>query len=100
MPKYLIERQFLLPVTQRLIVEAADLESACQQAIEADDWVGQEEIHDAASTPTINGAREIDETMETKIKAGGISPGAYLWKDAPGRPPLLEISERYLTKPD
>ncbi len=58
MPKHPIERQYLLPVNERLIVEAADPESARRQAIEAEDCVDQEKNYDAASTPTIHGTRQ------------------------------------------
>jgi hypothetical protein len=34
MPKYVIERQYLLPVYQRLVVEADTPEAACGEAIE------------------------------------------------------------------
>ena len=31
MPRYIIERQYLLPVYQRLALEAPDVESACRE---------------------------------------------------------------------
>ncbi len=30
MPKFVIERQYLLPIYQRLIIDAPDIETACQ----------------------------------------------------------------------
>jgi hypothetical protein len=34
MPKYVVERQYLLPVYQRLVVEADTVEAACEKAID------------------------------------------------------------------
>jgi hypothetical protein len=38
MTKYIIERQYLLPVFQHLIIEAPDLSIACQTALDDDNW--------------------------------------------------------------
>jgi hypothetical protein len=32
MPKFVIERQYLLPIYQRLIIDAPDITTACQEA--------------------------------------------------------------------
>jgi hypothetical protein len=37
MPKFVIERQYLLPIYQRLIIDAPDITTACQEAVEDDD---------------------------------------------------------------
>lgn len=34
MPKFVIERQYLLPIYQRLIIDAPDIATACQKAVE------------------------------------------------------------------
>jgi hypothetical protein len=34
MPKFVIERQYLLPIYQRLIIDAPDIATACQEAVE------------------------------------------------------------------
>ena len=33
MPKFVIERQYLVPMYQHIVVEAEDLEEACKKAI-------------------------------------------------------------------
>ena len=39
MPIFVIERQYLLPVYQHLVIEAPDLAAACKEAIEGEhDW--------------------------------------------------------------
>jgi hypothetical protein len=38
MPKFVIERQYLLPIYQRLIIDAPDIATACRKAVENDDW--------------------------------------------------------------
>src|SRR5208283_4624340 len=43
MPKFVIERQYLLPIYQRLIIDAPDVKTACDKAVEDDDWESAEE---------------------------------------------------------
>jgi hypothetical protein len=38
MPKYVVERQYLLPVYQRLVIEADTVEEACEKAVDHDDY--------------------------------------------------------------
>jgi hypothetical protein len=59
MPKYVIERQYLLPVYQHVLVEAPDLHAACRQAIENDDWDTSEQDFDNSRETTIAQAVEI-----------------------------------------
>lgn len=43
MPKFVIERQYLVPMYQHIIVEAENLEEACKKGISDDiDWDTQE----------------------------------------------------------
>ena len=51
MPKYVIERQYLLPIYQRLMVEADTLEEACQKALNHDDWADAVEDGDGIAQP-------------------------------------------------
>lgn len=53
MPKYVIERQYLLPIYQRLVVEADSVEDACQKAIDHDHWEDAEEDRDGARATTV-----------------------------------------------
>ena len=48
MPKFVIERQYLLPIYQRLIIEAPDIATACRKAVENDDWESAEEDGDGS----------------------------------------------------
>jgi len=36
MPKFVVERQYLVPMFQHIVVEAANLEAACKKAISDD----------------------------------------------------------------
>src|SRR6266446_6699262 len=65
MPKFVIERQYLLPIYQRLIIDAPDITNACQEAIEDD------------------AAREIPEGLIEQIERGNIHSGSFLWEDQP-----------------
>jgi hypothetical protein len=52
MPKFVIERQYLVPMYQHIVVEAANLEEACKKAISDDiDWDTQEMDCDNAARP-------------------------------------------------
>jgi hypothetical protein len=52
MPKFVIERQYLLPIYQRLIIDAPDIATACQRAVENDDWESAEEDGDGSRATT------------------------------------------------
>jgi hypothetical protein len=40
MPKFVIERQYLVPMYQHIVVEAENLEEACKKGISDDiDWI-------------------------------------------------------------
>ena len=59
MPKYVVERQYLLPVYQRLIIEADTVEEACEKAIDHDDWEDAVEDGDGARATSINAVKRI-----------------------------------------
>ena len=59
MPNYVIERQYLLPIYQRLVVEADALEEACQKAVDHDDWEDSVEDGDSARPTTISAVKRI-----------------------------------------
>jgi hypothetical protein len=90
MPTFVIERQYLLPVYQHIVVEAPDLESACQQAIEADDWEGQLEDCDTSGPTTINLVKQLPDSYDEHRDIS-----AVLYQDA--NVPLLDIPTEYLT---
>ena len=104
MPKFVIERQYLLPIYQRLIIDAPDIATACQEAVEDDDWESADEDGDGSGATTISAAREIPEGLVEQIERGEIHAGSFLL----GRPARLWAAPRYpqtiprvtLTSPD
>ena len=60
MPKFVIERQYLVPMYQHIVVEAETLEEACKKGISDDiDWDTQEMDSDNARQTTITNAKMI-----------------------------------------
>ena len=59
MPKYVVERQYLLPVYQRLVIEADTIEEACEKAIDHDDWEDAVEDGDGARPTSISAVKRI-----------------------------------------
>jgi len=55
MPRYVIERQYLLPVYQYLALESPDLESACREALDdgEHDWEDAQEDYESSRPTTI-----------------------------------------------
>ena len=53
MPKYVIERQYLIPVYQHLVVEADTPEEACSEAIEREDWADAVDNYESARATRI-----------------------------------------------
>jgi hypothetical protein len=65
MPKFVIERQYLVPVYQHIVVEAANLEATCKPAIRVDiDRDTQEMDSDNARQTTITNAKVIPDALE------------------------------------
>ena len=70
MPKFVIERQYLVPMYQHIAVEAESLEKACKKGISDDiDWDTQEMDSDGARATTITGAKLVPNGYN-------VSPGA------------------------
>ena len=68
MPKFVIERQYLVPMYQHIIVEADNLEEACEKADSDDiDWDTQEMDCDSARATTITEAKVIPEGYEADV---------------------------------
>jgi hypothetical protein len=83
MPKYVIERQYLLPIYQRLIIDAPDVTTACQEAVEDDDWESAEEDGDGSGAATINAAREVPEGLIERIEVAIFIAAASSGKTSP-----------------
>jgi hypothetical protein len=64
MPKYVIERQYLLPVYQRLVVEADTPEAACGEAVERQDWDDAVDDYESARASTITAIKRIPEGID------------------------------------
>ena len=57
MPMFVIERQYLVPMYQHIVVEAETLDEACKSGISDDiDWDSQEMDSDSARATTITAA--------------------------------------------
>ena len=65
MPKFVIERRYLVPMYQHIIVEAENLQEACTKAVRDDiDWDTQEMDCDSAHATTITEAKIVPEGYE------------------------------------
>jgi hypothetical protein len=65
MPSFVIERQYLVPMYQHIVVEAKNLEEACKKAISGDtDWDTQEMDCDSARATSITAAKTVPEGYE------------------------------------
>lgn len=62
--KYAIERQYLLPVYQHLVIEAQTADEACRKALDHDEWEGAMEDIDTARETVITALRPIPEEAE------------------------------------
>ncbi len=60
MPKFVTERQYLVPMYQHIVVEAENLEMACEMAVSDDiAWDTQEMDSDNARATTLTAAKVI-----------------------------------------
>jgi hypothetical protein len=92
--KYAIERQYLLPIYQHLVIEAGSVEDACRQAVEHDDWQSAQEDCDGARPTTITAIRPVpDDIADGEIDASAILRGE-------GAGPSLPIPEQYVEEGD
>jgi hypothetical protein len=72
MPRYVIERQFLVPMYEHIFVEAASLEEACRQALDdfAQPWGDNAELcFDDARETTIAQAVELSEDLFPELRS-------------------------------
>jgi hypothetical protein len=106
MPKFVIERQYLVPMYQHIVVEADNLEEACQKGISDDiDWDSQEMDCDSARATTITAAKivpkgyEADQAHSLIIASSDprgllldmLSLASFLYEDEGQTGPRLEI---------
>jgi hypothetical protein len=72
MPRYVIERQFLVPMYEHILVEASDLQTACRQALDdcAQPWGDDAKLDwDSAHSTTIAQAVAIPEHLLPELKS-------------------------------
>jgi hypothetical protein len=69
MPKFIIERQYLVPMYQHIAVEAESLEEACKKGISDDvDWDTQEMDCDGARRTTITSVKLVPDGYDVDPK--------------------------------
>ena len=110
MPKFVIERQYLVPMYQHIAVEAESLEEACKKGISDDiDWDTQEMDSDSARRTTITSAKlvpdgyDVDPKRELIIASRDprglpldmLSFATFLYEDEAETGPLLEIPAKF-----
>ena len=105
MPKFVIERQYLVPMYQHIAVEGENLDEACKKGVSGDiDWDTQEMDCDGARKTTLTFVKEIpaglDEThgilwdrSENPDRPLAIAPVTFLYSGVHG--PLLEIPSKF-----
>jgi len=106
MPKFVIERQYLVPMYQHIVVEAENLEEACTKGISDDiDWDSQEMDCDSARATTITTAKIVPEAYDadqahslivasrdtTGLPLNMLSLATFLYEDEGKTGPRLEI---------
>ena len=110
MPKFVIERQYLVPMYQHIIVEAKTFEEALTKAISNDiDWDTQEMDSDGAQATTITNAKVVPEEYEADqthsliiasrdpngLPLDMLSFATFLYEDQAKTGPLLEIPAKF-----
>ena len=110
MPKFVIERQYLVPMYQHIAVEAESLEEACKKGISDDvDWDTQEMDCDGARRTTLTSVKlvpdgyDVDPKTELIVAANKEDPSAldmlsfatFLYENEEETGPLLEIPEQF-----
>ena len=110
MPKYVIERQYLVPMYQHIVVEAENLEEACTKGISDDiHWGSQEMDCDSARATTITVAKivpkgyEADQARSLIVASGDprglpldmLSLATFLYEDESQTGPRLEIPAKF-----
>jgi hypothetical protein len=104
MPKFVIERQYLVPMYQHIVVEAESFEEACELAMSDDiSWDSQEMDCDNARATTLTAAKEIpsgyqvDPAQQLLIAGSdlvGITLASFLYDEAETGP-RLEIPKKF-----
>ena len=73
MPRYIIERQYLVPMFEHIMVEAKTLQDACREAVDdiAQPWGHEAELcFDDARATTVTCAVELPDGFEPDLQVG------------------------------
>ena len=73
MPRYIIERQYLVPMFEHILVEAPTLLDACREAVDdvAQPWGDEAELcFDDARPTTVTCAVELPDGFEPELQVG------------------------------
>ncbi len=110
MPKFVIERQYLVPMYQHIIVEAETLEAACKKGISDEiDWDTQEMDCDSARATSITAAKAVPPAYEADqahsliiasrdpkgLPLDMLSLARFLYEDEVKTGPRLEIPAKF-----
>ena len=110
MPKFLIERQYLVPMYKHIAVEAESLEEACKKAISDDiDWDTQEMDCEGARATTLTNAKVIPDGYDAdpfqRVLIASREPkgrplemlslATFLYENEEKTGPLLEIPAKF-----
>jgi hypothetical protein len=110
MPKFVIERQYLVPMYQHIVVEAETLEEACKKGISDDiSWDSQEMDCDGARKTTLTFAKVVAEGYEANqthsliiasrdpkgLPLDMLGLATFLYEDDVKTGPLLEIPAQF-----
>jgi hypothetical protein len=110
MPQFVIERQYLVPMYQHIVIEAENLEEACKKGISDDiDWDTQEMDCDSARATTITEAKVIPEGYDVDhfrrvliasrdprgLPLDMLSLATFLYENEAKTGPLLEIPAKF-----
>jgi hypothetical protein len=107
MPKFVIERQYLVPMYQHIVVEAETFEEACDMATSDDiSWDSQEMDCDNARATTLTVAKAVPDGYEVdpaqQVLIAGTDPiritlASFLYEDEGKSGPALEIPAKFST---
>lgn len=97
MPKFIVERRYLLPVYQRLIIEAPSLGAACEAATgNSYNWDTAENDGDGAAPTTITAAKIVPSVREEELEFANYRIlGSFLYENEAANGALLTIPARY-----
>ena len=105
MPKFVLERQYLVPMYQHIVVEADTLEAACEMAVTDNiAWDSQEMDCDGARKTTLTFVKEIpagleenggilSDRSENPDRPLAVAPVTFLY--IPEHGPLLDIPAKF-----